>query len=112
MQKTGKPSRQKVGGEVSGRAREVFKTAGMYPGQDIEVSSGVCQAAAKRRGGAGASDPRAGRTAWSVWLPENHDTSQAGGIGDKQKAGASYLEGRGAESATEAASPAKDRPSR
>jgi hypothetical protein len=96
MQKTGKPSRQKAGSEVSGRAREVFKAAGMYPGQDIEVSGGVCQATTERRGGAGAPDPRAGRTARAIWLSANYDTSQAGGQENKQEAGTSYLEGRGA----------------
>jgi hypothetical protein len=112
MQKTGKPSRQKVGSEVSGRAREVFKAAGVYPSQDIEVSSGVCQAAAERGGRAGAPNSRTSRTAWSIWLPAHHNTSQAGGQRNKQEAGTSYLESRGAESATEAASPTKDWASR
>jgi putative transposase len=82
MQKTGKPSRQKVGSEVSGRAREVFKAAGMYPGQDIEVGSGVCQAAAEGRGRAGASDPRASRTARSIRLPRRPRRRRIGQAGE------------------------------
>jgi hypothetical protein len=86
----------------------VFKAAGMYHGQDIEVSSRVCQAAAERRGGAGAEDSRASRTVRPIWLPAHYDTSKVRGQGNKQEADTSYLEGRRAESATEAASPAKD----
>ena len=41
MQKIGKPSLQEIGGEVSSRAREVFKATGVHPGEDIKVGGGV-----------------------------------------------------------------------